>query len=363
MNAPKTAIIYLCWADEPAKYLVDALEGIARQSYARQYLSLVIVYNGPREGEESQIDFIRDEVNKRLMKLPETNILEPGSNVGFSAGNNFGAQYAVEHGADYVLLHNADGYLEDNAVSELVSVMESDKAIGECQLLILLHPEKNLINSAGNELNYLGIGYCARYRESARDFPDYTDVDYVSGAAALMRADLLKKFGFWSNDFFLYHEDTEYSMRLKVRGYKIGLAGRAVFFHKYQFSNKPNKYFWIERNRHALKLIFYKWPTLVLLLPLEILYNLGLLVLSMFNGWLPELIKVYKYWLIPANWRGWLAQRKIIQNERTISDRQIISQAAIVVGTGDLKLPGVISGAINIVFTIYYFLLKILIWW
>ena len=363
MIEPKVAIIYLCWADEPRKYLPEALEAIARQSYAKQNLSLVVVYNGPRAGAESQIDFIRGEINRLASSLPETIILEPGSNIGFSAGNNFGAKYAVEHGANYIFLHNADGYLGDGTVQELTAVMENDKKIGECQPLILLHPETHLINSAGNEWHYLGIGYCANYRENAREFPQYSEVGYASGAAVFMRADLLGKFGFWNDDFFLYHEDTEYSLRLKIRGFKIGLAGRAKFFHKYQFSNKPNKFYWLERNRHALKLIFYRWPTLILLLPLEILYNLGLLVLAVFGGWFGELIKVYKYWLTPENWHKWLASRKIMQTERVLSDRRMITMSAATTGTGDLKLPVVIEGTVNIVFTIYYLLLRILVWW
>ncbi|MCX6782109.1 MAG: glycosyltransferase family 2 protein [Candidatus Magasanikbacteria bacterium] len=364
MSLPKTAIIYLCWADEPKKYLGAALDAIAGQTYPKEGTMVVVVYNGPRSGEESQLDYIRNEINDKRHRLPDTVVLEPGGNVGFSAGNNFGARYAVEHGADYIFLHNADGFLKNTAIAELVRVMESDKNIGECQPLILLYPERHLINSAGNEFHYLGIGFCASYRDAVKDvYPVFSEIGYVSGAAAFMRADLLKQFGYWSDRFFLYHEDTEYSQRLKVRGYKIGMAGQAVFYHQYEFSNKPNKFFWIERNRHALKLLFYKWPTLILLLPLEIVYNVGLLFLSAVNGWFPELIKVYGYWLKPKNWRGWLADRKILQKQRIVSDRQMIFRAAVGVGTGDLRLPAIIRVSVNFIFTIYWYLLKILIWW
>ncbi len=364
MNSPKTAIVYLCWADEPKKYLVMALEAITQQTYQKTNLMLIIVYNGPRSGEESQLDYINFEVNNRRQFLPETVILEPGENIGFSAGNNFGSRYAAEHGAQYIFLHNADGNLKNSAISEMVVVMEKDKEIGECQPLILLYPEKHLVNSSGNEFHYLGIGFCSNYREAAKDiYPDFSETGYVSGAAAFLRTDLLEKAGYWSDKFFLYHEDTEYSLRLKSRGYKIGLAGRAVFYHQYEFLNKPNKFFWIERNRHALKLLFYKWPTLLILFPLEILYNAGLILLAIANGWFSELMKVYSYWLRPANWKIWLADRKIIQKQRTISDRKILSGAAVRVGTADLRLPVIIRAGVNTIFTIYWYLLKILVWW
>lgn len=194
-------------------------------------------------------------------------------------------------------------------------------------------------------------------------YSDFSETGYVSGAAAFLRADLLGQFGYWSDRFFLYHEDTEYSLRLKSLGYKVGMAGQAVFYHQYEFSNKADKFFWIERNRHALNLLFYKWPTLILLLPLEIVYNAGLLILSAINGWFPELVKVYGYWLKPANWKLWLEDRKIIQKQRVISDRRIIAGSAVRVGTGDLRLPAVIRVSVNFVFTIYWYLLKILVWW
>lgn len=363
MNMPKVAIIYLCWSDEPKKYLSRALDSITSQSYSKDNLMLIVVYNGPRDIEEPELHYIKNEVKSRENILPETIILEPDRNIGFSAGNNFGAEYAVNHGADYVFFHNADGFLGETAVSELVKVMEADKTIGECQPLILLYPEKDLINSAGNHFHYLGIGYCADYRANLRDFPEYLDVGYVSGAAAFMRAELLKKYGYWNDYFYLYHEDTEYSLRLKLRGFRVGLAGKAFFYHQYSFSNKTEKFFWIERNRHALKIIFYRWPTLFLLLPLEILYNMGLTIIAAIQGWHSQLFKVYKYWLTPANWSRWLAYRRSAQKNRKLSDSALISSAAITVGTGDLRLPPVIRICVNFVFTIYWILLKILIWW
>ncbi len=364
MASSKVAIIYLCWADEPKKYLARALDAVISQSYNRENLMLVIVYNGPRKDGLSELKFIQSEVDYKKDTLPETVVLTPDSNIGFSAGNNFGARYAVLHGADYIFLHNADGYLADNAIQKMVEVMGLDREIGECQPLICLYPETELINSFGNAFHYLGFGYCSNYRErKTNDYLQVYSIGYTSGAAAFMRADLLKEFGYWDEDFFLYHEDTEYSIRLKLLGYKISLAAQAIFYHQYDFSNKPNKFFWIERNRHALKLLFYKWPTIILLLPLEILFNLGLIIVSVIQGWHRELFNVYAYWCNPKNWSSWLKKRKIIQTKRKISDRQLLASTHTTVGIADLKIPFIVRIFANIVFTIYWFLLKILIWW
>jgi len=364
MIYPKIAIVYLCWADEPIKYLRDALDAISNQDYPKNSLILHVVYNGPRVNEEGFASFIESEIKKRQDNLPETIFVDLKSNIGFSAGNNLGIRQAIAKGAEYVFLHNSDGYLASDTISKLFEAIESDKKIGVCQPLILLDPEKNLINSAGNNLHYLQIGYCDKYRQKIDEnlLPN-TDIGYASGAGVLMRVDLLNEHGLWNERFFLYHEDTEYSERLRLLGYKIKLVGNAVFYHKYEFKNKPNKFFWIERNRHGLELMFYKWPTLLLLLPLEILFNLGLLASSIFGGWLKELLKVYAYWLSPKNWREWMVDRKIIQSKRTITDRKLLASMTPFISLGDFKAPKIVEMLANFVFTIYWFLIKILIWW
>ncbi|PIT88290.1 MAG: hypothetical protein COU29_03420 [Candidatus Magasanikbacteria bacterium CG10_big_fil_rev_8_21_14_0_10_36_32] len=364
MFKAKVSIIYLCWADEPQKYLAEALDSIQTQTYPKDLLQLVIVYNGPREGEISSVDYIRSEIFQRQNNLPETVVLEPGSNVGFPAGNNFGARYAVKNGADYVFLHNADGYLAAEAITELVKAMETNKNVGECQPLMLLHPEKELINSAGNNLHYLGIGYCYKYRETYKpNMAEIYDTGYVSGACAFMRADLLRQHGYWNERFFLYHEDTEYTLRLVSLGYRAVSVNRAIFYHKYNFSNKPDKMFWIERNRHVLQLMFYRWPTLILILPMEIIFNLGLLILSAAQGWIKELLAVYVYWMTPANWRQWLIDRHAIQRDRTVGDSRLLSRMTSRISFAGLKIPKIILLLANLVFTLYFFLLKIVIWW
>lgn len=361
----KVAIVYLTWSDEPRKYLERALSGVAAQTYSKENLELVIIYNSHRPEEASQIDFIKEEVQKMSTSLPHTTILEQEKNLGFSGGNNLGLRFAVEHGFDYAYLHNADGYLDKNAIEKLAGAMEADNKIGEAQAFVMLHPETNLINSAGNAWHYLGLGYCSFYRRKSAevDLPEIKDIGYVSGAAAMMRTELLKRYGYWNENFFMYHEDTEYSLRLKTRGYKTVLVSGAVFYHEYSFKKGAAKFYWLERNRHALKYLIYKWPTWVLLAPLEILYNLGLIIISLAGGWFWELLKVYAYWFKLENWKVWRVERKKYQTERTISDRVILAGAvARVEGEYGVVNKGV-NFLANLFFTFYYFLLKILVWW
>lgn len=362
----KVAIVYLIWSDEPKKYLFRAILGITAQTYSKDNTHLLVVYNSHKPTEESQINYIREEIEKNKLTLPQFTILEQASNMGFSGGNNAGMKWAVDNGFDYIFLHNADGYLASSTIEKMVEVAEADKTIGQLQPLILLHPETDLINSAGNNWQYLGIGFCDKFRKKLSEvsLPKVKEVGYVSGAGTLLRADLLKEYGYWNHDFFLYHEDTEYSWRLKMKGYKTVLVSDAMFYHIYEFKKQNvKKYYWLERNRQVMKILLYDWRTFVLLLPLEFVYNLGLLVLAIEGGWLNELVNAWAYWLKSENREIWLKLRKKYQAERKISDADILKMAVPTVESGDLVAGKSLNNFANLVFTFYYYLVKLIVRW
>jgi GT2 family glycosyltransferase len=110
----------------------------------------------------------------------------------------------MENCFDYVFFHNNDGFLAANALEPLVESMESDKSIGLAQSLMILHPETDLINSAGNSFHYLGFGFCDNYRTKISDFKKMQthDISYASGAALLVSTNLIRQYGAWDETFF-----------------------------------------------------------------------------------------------------------------------------------------------------------------
>lgn len=324
---PKIAIIYLSFNPEP--YIEDVIAALKKITYPKDRLEFIVVDN-PHPDYGSAARFLSDTLLPLSGKeLPPVTILPQETNLGFAGGNNVGIKLALERGCDYVFFHNNDGFMAANCFEPLVTAMESDKTIGAAQPLIILYPETDLINTDGNALHYLMIGYCNNFRVPRYQvkLPVGTDTGYGSGAALMMRADLLKKHGLWDEDFWLYHEDIEYSLRLKSLGYRLVMVSNSIFFHKYSFSRNAEKFYYIERNRFGTMLMFYKWPTLLLLLPIGILFELGLILFSLRQGWLSTKLRAYVYWLNPAHWRVWLAKRHRIQANRTVSDRVLLRHA------------------------------------
>jgi GT2 family glycosyltransferase len=364
---PRVVIMYLVWDEEPKRYLEDVVLGVKKQTYKKENLEFLIVYNSHKEEHSSQAPYIRDMIEKNKHDLPHVTILEQEENLGFSGGNNLGMQWAIDNKFEYVFLHNGDALLGGNCIEKLVEKMEGDDTIGSSQPLIFLHPEVEKINTAGNALHYLMVGYGEDYKLTKREanLPEVQETGYLSGAAILMRTELLHKYGLWDHNYFMYHEDTDYSLRLKLLGYRNVVVRDAEFFHKYEFKRSIEKYFWIERNRYVLLLLFYKVPTLIVIFPMLLVFEFGLMIFALKGGWFDKRIEVYKYWLKAENWTLWLKKRKQIQKTRKISDRELLKNSVqgVYFQEEEMRNPLLLYVG-NPLMTVYYWVIvRVLVWW
>ena len=56
-------------------------------------------------------------------------------------------------------------------------------------------------------------------------------LNYISGASMLLKASFIKKIGWFCEDYFLYNEEIDLSMKL-TNGEKLAVATDAVVYHK-----------------------------------------------------------------------------------------------------------------------------------
>lgn len=364
-NYPKIAIVYLSFHCEP--YMDDVVSALKNITYPKDKLEFVIVDN-PHPEYGSSVRYIEENVMPLSGKeLPHTTLLAQSENLGFAGGNNKGVEWALAHNFDYVFFHNNDGFVAANAFEPLVDVLEQDKTVGIAQSLLLLHPETDLVNSTGNSFHYLGFGYCGDYRRPVKELnlPEKREVDYASGAAFMISTELIRKYGMWDHDFFLYHEDLEWSYRIRVAGYKIVMLRDSVFYHKYQFSRSITKFYWMDRNRYGVMLMFFRWPTLLLLFPMAFILEFGLWLFAWKGGWAKKRSEVYKYWLQWKHWKLWLGKRKYIQSIRQVSDRYLLSFSVpdIAFQEREMENPLLVYVGNPVMKLYYWIVVKGLIWW
>lgn len=321
-SVPKIAVVYLSYHSEP--YLGRFVDALARVNYPHDRLAVVVVdHPHPKFG--SSVGAMEELLSRSGKDLPEIILLPQSKNRGFSGGVNIGIAWALEQGFEYIFLHNQDGFLAPNALIALVEAMQLDPTIGAAQSLMMLYPETEKINTAGNSLHYLGFGHVSNGGElvgAARQ--SVSDIGYASGGAVLLRVDLLRQYGVWDEDYFLYHEDVEYSLRLRSVGYRIVVVPASIFYHQYEFSRNSRKWYFMERNRFGVMVTYYKLPTLLLFLPVGFFVELAILFFAASQGWLIEKLRSYGYWLNPLHWQRWFAKRKKAQLQRMLKDRELL---------------------------------------
>ncbi len=364
MATPKVAIVSLSFHCEP--YIDDVVNALEHLTYPKDRVAFVIVDN-PHPEHGSSAPYLTEQVlPKSGVTLPETILIANETNEGFAGGNNRGVEWALEHGYDYVYFHNNDAYMDPGCLEPLVRAMEQDPKIAIAQSLIRLHPETDRINSTGNALHFLGFGYCRQYKKRVDEvvLRAVEDIPYASGAAMMVRSSFMRDHGAWDGDFFLYHEDTDFALRARSLGYRVVIARDSAMYHKYEFKRSVSKYFWMERNRFAILILYYRWATWLLILPGLIGVEIGTAPIAMMNGWWRERLKSYAYWMRPAHVRLWLRKRRTIQKIRTVPDRALLAftTGKILFQEAEVN-PPVLRYFANPVLAAYLWVVKKIVFW
>jgi len=159
-------------------------------------------------------------------------ILALKQNTGFAEGNLAG--YRIGKGK-YIATLNVDAEVEKKWLKNLVACIEENPEIGICASKLAVYG-RDVIDSAGDTYSTLLKGY---KRGEGQDIRLYETKEHVFGAcagAALYRRKMLEQIGFFDDDFFLIHEDTDLNFRAQLAGWKVLYVPSALVHHKVRSS-------------------------------------------------------------------------------------------------------------------------------
>jgi GT2 family glycosyltransferase len=148
-------------------------------------------------------------------------------------------------------------------------------------------------------------------------------VPAISGACLAIPRVNWERIGGFPPEFFMYHEDVDISVRLRLAGGTVGIEPAAVVAHDYDFGAGADKWRWLERNRLAFIVRTYPAPLLVLLAPALLATELALLLVSAAGGWGEQKRRADREairWLPRL-----LEERRAIQRRRTVSAAEFAS--------------------------------------
>lgn len=322
----KVAVIIVLWNGE--KYLEELFGSLARVNKNGLEVEVMAVDN-------ASPDRCGEIVTERW---PWVTLIKSKQNLMFAGGNNLAIRRAIEGGVDYVYLLNQDTEVTPDFLVEAVRAAAAEPKAAAIQSLMILSPEKELINSIGNAIHFLGFGYMNGYRLrldewrnsqslSSRRRPGSpsgpSEIAYASGAAVLLRAVALKQVGLLDETLQHYHEDLDLGWRLRLNGWKNILAPASAIYHKYEFSRSIKKFFFMERNRYLVLFKNLRAWSIIVLAPWLLLSECALFLFAIRGGWAGEKLKVYRYFLSRAGWRYIRTERKKLAALRQVSDREI----------------------------------------
>lgn len=247
---------------------------------------------------------------------PSIKVIRNKENYGPAKGYNIGITASR---GKYVVLLNPDTVVEKAWLPELVRVMEADEGIAACQSRVLLYNKPDTINTEGNDVNYLGFTWCRNYGKKNTDDGGIQETLGLSVCSAILRRNVLEEVGLFDEDFFMYLDDTDLGLRMQLLGYKVVCSARSIVYHKYKFLPGKRKLYYLERNRLLVLLKVYRTKVLLKVLPVFLFMEMGLLAISILQGWFKEKIESY-VWII-RRWRLVKAKRKSIRREKRFTDR------------------------------------------
>jgi GT2 family glycosyltransferase len=277
---------------------------------------LIVVDNGSDDG--------TPELVARF--APSARVVEMGDNTGFAAAADAGAEVAQ---GELLLLLNPDARTLPGFRKAIVRPWIEERGWAAWMGLVACN-DAGEVNTAGNPVHFTGFAWAGEHGKPLQEIAR-REVTALSGACMALPLETFRRLDGFPAPYFLYHEDVDLSMRLRLEGERLGLEPSAVVDHDYEFEG-PEKMRWLERNRWAMVLRTYPGALLALLAPALLLTELALIPISVIGGWGPQKLLANLDGLRRLPWA--LRTRREIQRRRAISTADF---AALL--TADLDSP------------------------
>jgi hypothetical protein len=336
-------------------------------AYLRECLSALLAQD-PRPAEILVVDNHSEDGSRELVAadFPEVRTIDTGRNGGPCLARNVGMA-AARH--ELCLLLDNDVVLHPGALRELLAVLEREPRAGIVQARSVCGDRRDVVHYDGAELHFLGT---LVLRNWFRPLATAVDPDGPIGAAialcCLTRRSLYQTVGGFDERLFILYEDNQFSYKLRMRGYTVHLAPRAICTHLagtagLSVRSVADRYpgrrtFLHSRNRWYVLLTCMRWRTFFLTMPAQLVYGMVYAVFGHRRGhvrdwWLGkwDLLK-----LIPTAVRS----RKVAQRDRTVADRDLLCAAPMTLNPGlaERGIAGALRRALDRFFEAYWWLVR-----
>lgn len=214
--------------------------------------SILVVDNGSAD----------DSVQAIRALYPQVELIETGENLGFSGGNNVGIEWGLKKGFENFLLLNNDTVVAKDLFAEFLKALRAFPTCGIFGAKVYMQSDPIRLDHLGGNWNFrrAAMDFVGMRELDEGNFEAPLQLDYVCGAAMLVRKAVFEKIGLLDPRFFLYWEDTDLCFRARRAGFEVRVCPAAKIWHKVSASaslaGKPftnyyssrNYLLWLEKN-------------------------------------------------------------------------------------------------------------------
>lgn len=258
-EAPRVSVIVVNWNRKD--YLRECLRSLERQSF--RDFEVIVVDNGSTDGSAEMVE--REFGGGAALRV---RVLRNPDNRGFCAANNQGIEASR---SPYVALLNNDAEADPAWLGEMVKAMEERPEAGMIACKLLMWDDPRRIDKAGHLIYPDGQNRGRGSGELDRgQYDQVEEIAWPDGAACLYRRAALEECGGFDEDFFMFGDDAELGLRLRIAGWKCYYVPTATARHRRGGSAAVGSAYrlrMIERNRVLLALKLFPWRLLALNVP------------------------------------------------------------------------------------------------
>lgn len=262
---------------------------------------------------DGSVAFVRE-------RFPQARVVEAGGNLGYAGGNNLGAAHAR---GEYLAVLNPDTEVAPGWLGPLVAALEADPGVGLVTPKVRMMRTPELLNTCGNAVQFTGMAWCRGLGTREERGPASGPVSAVSGCAFVVRRELFWELGGFDEDYFMYLEDTDLSLRARLAGYGCRYVAESQLWHDYALNLTPRKYFYLERNRLLTLLKLLSARTLALSMPALLLTEAMAWGYAALRGPAYLAAKGRGWWWLLRHPRAVLGKRRAAQRLRRIGDAEL----------------------------------------
>jgi GT2 family glycosyltransferase len=247
---PEISVVIPTW--NRSDLLKSCLASLRRQTVRHRVL---VVDNGSTDDTEQLVG----------SEFPECRYLRLPANLGFARAVNIGIRHAETR---LVALLNNDTEADELWIEKASEAARENPEYSFFASRMVNYFQRNLLDSAGDIYLRTGLPLKRGSGLPAGSFPQAAPVLGASAGAAIYRREMFDRIGFLDEDYHMYLEDVEFSLRAQLEGFRCLYVPEAIVYHIEAASDpdrgrdregvfySDRRVYWITRNRWQLMVTY-----------------------------------------------------------------------------------------------------------